>query len=244
MPANDRAALAGGAGVERTPAEPGRIGRIVLAIRRHGLPRAVYDLALKTINTVVVFKILRGVVIERADPEFLGCPPRYTPLFLDAKMLGLFAADPGSGMTAAFVEEALSKGDECYGFLEDGRLVAYGWYASSPTRIDPPDLRVRFSDDYVYMYKGFTHPRARGQRLHAIGMTLALREYLARGRRGLVSYVESSNFDSLRSCGRMGYETFGSVYLMKVFGRYVTFASPGCRRLGFRLETAPRPGVS
>jgi len=52
---------------------------------------------------------------------------------------------------------------------------------------------------------------------------------------GLVSYVEAENFDSLKSCFRMGYALFGSVFLVKLFGRYFSWASPGCRRFEFRV---------
>ena len=222
--------------------EQGRFQRALLEARRHGLPNTLYDLAVRAVNTVVVFKILKGVWIERPDPAFLNCPERYTPMFLPETMLRDFARDPASGLSGSFVEEAVSKGDECFGFLEGGTLAAYGWYTSRPTRIDPPDLRLHFGGEYVYMYKGFTHPRSRGQRLHAIGMTMALREYLSRGRRGLVSYVESNNFDSLKSCYRMGYAEFGSVYVMRLSGRYLTHSSRGCRRFGFRVEPIPPQG--
>jgi hypothetical protein len=85
------------------------------------------------------------------------------------------------------------------------------------------------------MYKGFTDPRHRGQRLHAIGMTRALQHYRSAGYRGIVSYVESTNFDSLKSCFRMGYAMFGSVYMVKLFGHWLTFSSPGCWRFDFRV---------
>ena len=88
------------------------------------------------------------------------------------------------------------------------------------------------------MYKGFTDPRYRGQRLHAIGMTRAMRHYKNNGCKGLVSYVEARNFDSLKSCLRMGYRVFGSVYVTRIFGRYVALSSPGCRRFDFRLRSA------
>ena len=239
MGATDRFPVAGGNAPGRSMGEQWWVERAILEARRHGLPRTLYDLTLKAVNTAVVFKILRGVWIERPDPAFLDCPGPYAPMFLPEKMVRDFARDPASGMSERFVEEALSKGDECFGFLERGTLASYGWYSSRPTRIDPPDLRLRFSGEYVYMYKGFTHPRSRGQRLHAIGMTLALREYLSRGRRGLVSYVESNNFDSLKSCRRMGYAEFGSVYVIQISGRYLAHSSRGCRRFGFRVEPIP-----
>jgi hypothetical protein len=70
-------------------------------------------------------------------------------------------------------------------------------------------------------------------------MTMALQHYLSRGSRGLVSYVESDNSDSLKSVFRMGYATFGSVYVMRIFGRYLTHSSPGCGRFGFRVVPDP-----
>jgi len=36
----------------------------------------------------------------------------------------------------------------------------------------------------------------------------------------------------------MGYKTFGSIYVMRLFGRYFALCTPGCRRYEFRIETA------
>ncbi len=204
-------------------------------MRRHGLASALHDWTLKAVNAAAVLKILRGVWIERPDPAFLDCPAEYTRGFLPAEMVRKFARARENGLTPDFVEEALSKGDECYAICDGGALASYGWYSSKPTRIDPPELFLRFSPDYIYMYKGFTHPRYRGQRLHAIGMTLALNEYLSRGSKGLVSYIESNNFDSLKSSFRMGYEAFGSIFVLKSFGRCLSYSTPGCARFEFHV---------
>ena len=91
------------------------------------------------------------------------------------------------------------------------------------------------------MYKGFTSLAHRGQRLHAIGKTHALRHYVAKNYRGLISYVESTNFESLRSNARMGYEIFGSIYVVRIVGRYFAVSTPGCWRFDFRLERKPAP---
>lgn len=130
---------------------------------------------------------------------------------------------------------ALARGDECYGIFHGDTLAAYGWYSHQPTPLEP-DLILHFSDQYVYMYKGFTHQRYRGEGLHAIGMTLALQDYLARGFKGLVSIVESNNFSSLKSVVRMGYGQFGSVYAMKILGRYVTYGTRGCEKFGLYVK--------
>ena len=123
------------------------------------------------------------------------------------------------------------------------RLAAYGWYAFGATPIGLEGVLLHYSPGYVYMYKGFTHVDYRGQRLHAIGMTRALQHYLSKGYKGIVSYVESINFDSLKSCFRMGYAVFGTVYVVRAFGRYYGFSTPGCRKYAFRVERVAGSGA-
>jgi hypothetical protein len=209
-------------------------------LKRHGAAALFHVLSVKAINRIVPFKILRGVHVAKADTGFLDYPPQYTPSFLPARELHGFAADPATEMSRAFVDDALRNGDECYAICDGKTLAAYGWYSTRPTPIDPSDLVLSFADGYVYMYKGFTDKRYRGQRLHAIGMTKALQHYLDTGYRGIVSYVESTNFDSLKSCFRMGYEVFGSVYVLQLFGRYFIFSTPGCDAFDFRVTSTVR----
>ena len=215
------------------------IEKTLLEIRKHGLPRTSYRVTLKAINSVLPFRILKGVTVSRVDEDFLKAPEGYTAMFLSQCMIRDFAEDPEYEMSEDFLKEAFAKGDECYALCDGETLAAYGWYSVKPTRTDLPDLFVQFSEDYVYMYKAFTRTRYRGQRLHAIGMTLALQSYRSRGFAGLVSYVEATNFDSLKSCARMGYTTFGTVYVGKIFGRHFQHHRPRCEKMGFRLTPAP-----
>ncbi len=212
--------------------------RIRSSIATIGLARTLHDLALRAANRTLLIKILKCMAVERVNAAFLTCPEPYRPMFLDEKRLREFSRDPGNDIPESFLQEALSKDDECYGILAGETLAAYGWYSRGPTRIDPPDLVLQPGDRYIYMYKGFTHPGHRGRRLHAIGMSMALQHYLSRGFKGLVSYVESNNFSSLNSVFRMGYETFGAIYMLKIFGIYLTHASAGCRAHGVRIEPA------
>lgn len=204
-------------------------------LQRHGIGALVHLLAIRLANAIVPFRILRGVHVAKADAAFLEYPPQYTPSFLAPRELHAFAEDPATEISRAFVDEALRHGDECYAICDGPTLAAYGWYSTRPTPIQPQGLELHFAEGYVYMYKGFTDRRYRGQRLHAIGMTRALQHYLDSGYRGFVSYVESTNFDSLKSCLRMGYEVFGSVYIVRLFGRYLAWSSPGCDAFGFRV---------
>jgi hypothetical protein len=222
------------------PSIPDRspIQRLLLKLKRQGAMNTAHALAMRAVNAVVSFKILKGVTIEQPDADYLAAPATYDAGFLPDSALRAFAADPATEMSPAFVEATLVKGDQCYAICDGPNLAAYGWYATSPTTAGSPDLLLHFDAGYVYMYKGFTDPRYRGQRLHAIGMTRALQEYRRRGYRAMVSYVESTNFDSLKSCYRMGYKVFGSIFVIRLFGRHFAFSSPGCAAYGFRLEIA------
>lgn len=211
------------------------IKKTLFVMRKEGLTRGLHDLAVKGANLVFPCKILKGVTISKVDPAFLSCPHEYSATFLSESVLRKCSADPEYEMSSDFLNEALSKGDECYAICDGETLAAYGWYSTKPTRIDLPGMFVHFGREYVYMYKGFTHTRYRGQRLHAIGMSRALQNYRSRGFRGLVSYVESNNFASLKSCARMGYAVFGTVYVGKSLGRYFQHSSRGCEEFGFHV---------
>jgi hypothetical protein len=216
-----------------------RIGQLVRKarkkVRRHGFRRAAYVALLKALGCHRWLNVLRGHYVEEIDPAFLQFPQRYVGSFLTPRVVGESTRDPEAGITGEFVQYALAKGDKCYAFTHDGSLRAYGWYATTPTRVSP-DLRLHFSRDYIYMYRGFTHESHRGKRLFPIGMTRALRHYRAAGYKGMLLYVDSDNLDSLKSCARIGLRVFGSVYIAKIFGRTFIYSTPGCARFGFRIE--------
>jgi hypothetical protein len=210
-------------------------------LKRQGTLATLYEYSMRALNAVVFFKILRGVYVERPDPAFLACPDRYSAGFLGHEALRGHTAHPETELSEKFVEQSAVRGDRCFALRDGEVLAAYGWYSSRPTPLGISGLELQFTPAYVYMYKGFTDRRYRGQRLHAIGMTMALNECLLEGYKGIVSYVESTNSDSLKSCFRMGYQVFGSAYLVRIFGRYFTFASPGCKKFAFCVVDTSNP---
>lgn len=214
--------------------------------RSYGPGAALHELQHRAINRVVPFQILKGMtaVVEDIDPSMLG-PGRYELRFASPDEVLRATEEPevAAEMSPEFARDAIARGDECYGVFEGERMVSFGWYSTRATAV-ADDVLLHFDPAWVYMYKGYTLRERRGQRLHGIGMSHAARELTARGARGLISYVKSNNFPSLRSIERMGYRVFGEVFLARPFGRVVTWATPGCRPYGFRLEArqtaAPR----
>lgn len=218
-------------------AEPPIVAKVRRRLRRHGLTATLHAYGMRAINSAVSFRILRAMCLAQVNPAFLGCPAGYTAGFASREALYGFVEQPGSELSLKFVQQALSRGDQCFAICDGPSLVAYGWYAFRPTPTALPETLLHFDPRWVYRYKGFTLAPYRGRRLHAFGTTLALRHYLARGFCGFVAYVASTNFDSLKACLRVGYRPFGSICVLQAFGRLATFSTPGCDRLGFRLES-------
>jgi hypothetical protein len=218
-----------------------RSRQIADSIKRHGLGRTSQDLALRLLNRLVFFRILKCLKIDSVNPEFLECDGRYHGLFLSESALRTFTTKPEYEISAEFLDRAMARGDGCYGFLDGNTLASYGWYSNRPTETDWPALCVQFDEQYIYMYKGFTHLKYRGKRLHSIGMTRALEFYLAKGYKGILSYVESGNVASLKSCYRMGYRDFGEIYAVGLFNRFFLYSSSGCRPYGLKLSRTENP---
>jgi len=204
-------------------------------VKTSGLSDAVYDLGYRSVNRFTMLKILKCVMIDTADRKFLQGANGYTYEFLDPEKLIVLSKNREYKLERGFLNEAISKGDECFAILDGDSLASYGWYSNQSTRVSNV-LELHFNERYIYMYNGFTHPNYRGQRLHAIGMTMALNHYLNRGYKGIVSWVEANNFSSLRSCYRMGYRNFGEIYVIKFFRKHIILCSRGCRDYGFKVS--------
>lgn len=215
------------------------------SVNKHGVKATLYHAAYRAANRVAHLAVwdALAITLERVDPSFLADPQRASGRMVDPESLRPYVARPDSMLTDAFLDEAGAKGDRCYAFFHGNVLASYGWYTSRPTRVHEisDDLVLHFDPAWVYMYAGYTHPDYRGRRLHAVGMSAALEALTREGKKGLVSYVDASNDASLRSCARMGYETFGRVMILEVAKQYVCHASAGCAAYGFSVEhAAPR----
>ena len=210
-----------------------RISELRRSFASFGAVRTLADLALRIINRVVLLHLVKAVALEGRSDRFGSCDdcdPDYRFCRLDEETLRRFTSDPGCELSEGFLRDAFARGDACYGFLRGAELAAYSWYTRRPTLVGLPGVELRFSDRWVHIYKGLTHPAHRGRRLHGRGMTKALALQLAGGARGLISYVDVTSWAARRSLQRAGYVAFGSVVVVRLFGRYLLWASPGCRR--------------
>lgn len=206
-------------------------------IQHHGIYNVLYHYSLKLINKFMFINVLTCIVISRVKESSLKLDSKYEHGFLNNDKLIDFSNNEEHELPQDFLESAISKGDECYAITEKEKLASYGWYSNKETQTNVQQLLFCFDPKYIYMYKGLTKKDYRGQKLHAVGMTWALNLYLEKGFSGIVSYVESTNFDSLKSCWKMGYEKVGVIYIFKIFGKVFHYPSTSCKRLSIRLKS-------
>jgi hypothetical protein len=200
-----------------------------------GPSAALHDARQRAINRVVPFHVLECASMVPADvhARFLD-PGAFRAAFADREAV-LAHAGPEYDMTPEFVGEAFDRGDECFALYDGERLASCSWFSRRPTPISD-DLLLHFDPAWSYTYKAFTHPDYRGRRLYPIGLSLAIRTYVARGSRGVLSYVNSTNFPSRRTRASTGQRVFGKIYLVCVRGRWLAWPTPGCRPYGLRVE--------
>lgn len=213
---------------------------LIRRVRRHGLWNTLQELALRFAAKALGVRVLRGLVLETtpAQPEV---PAGLAHGFQAPRALRRFASDPANEMSPFFVADAVARGDRCYAICNGPMPVFTSWYSRRPTAIGTAGLVLHFDPQYVYMYKAYTQPAHRGQRLYQAAVSRVFAHFAAKGARGFLSYVDATNLASLKSLRRMGYRVFGSIYVVRLFGRHFTFATSGCTPFGFRLESrAPR----
>lgn len=202
----------------------------------HGLSSVLNLLSLKVVNKVLPLKILNCVLITEIKADTKADDPKFQGFFLDENQIKNFAEDSENELPVKFVESALKRGDECLGIIDDGELAGYGWYSNGDTFTDLHNLKFCFDPAYMYAYKGFTKMEYRGQRLQGLRVRSALNHYHEKGFNGIVYYIESDNYDSLKSCYRMGFKMIGSIVVFKAFGKVYHFNSKSAQQHNVRLS--------
>lgn len=218
------------------------VEKLTTNIKAHGFYNYGLYLGLRLAQRITYTAVLVGMTLtpESLDPRFLEADDKYESRFATADELKEYAADPENDLPADFLDVALAKEDSCYAILDGDRLASYGWYTNTAT-LFTPGLDLVFDRSWTYMYRGFTHPAYRGQRLHAIGMARAMQHFAENGSRGLISYVHASNFSSLRSVYRMGYRTIGKIIVVRVPGRFVVWTTGQCKQHGLTVAPTSPP---
>ncbi len=181
-------------------------------------------------------------------PAEIELPPGFEARFLNAEELLPFTEDPTNDLGPEMIERLNGGKDFCFAALHENRLAAYGWYALKDIEAEHNfGISMQFPDNYAYMYKGFTHTDFRGKRLHGILMGKALQGLGDHGIEALVSSVGWTNFASLLSCDKLGYERLGRAWTIRSGKTILSVPSAVHKKnvvLGCTVESHLTPGPS
>lgn len=212
------------------------------SIQRHGLGPTLHHAVYRAANYVTQVAAWDTMVLtpDVLDESLLRHEGRVHGRMVEAAAMRPYVADPANLLTDAFIDEAIARRDQCYVLFEGDELANYGWYSTHPVRLTEirGEPTLHFDPSYAYMYHTFTRPEHRGRRLNAVGIAAALEGWVDAGFSGLLGYVVSSNYASLKSLARLGFQTFGHLILFTVGEHQVWRLTPGCKKYGFRVEAA------
>jgi hypothetical protein len=149
----------------------------------------------------------------------------------EARQLSVGIRGPASRVK----DEALARGDACFGVIDAGRLANISFYASGPTPVTR-DLVVRVDEPGWYMYGAYTPAPYRGRRLHALGVLRAALELFERGVPALFGVYERTNYRSMVSAHRMGWRPCGTLTRVGLGRRTRLRRDAEAERSGMRLE--------
>lgn len=198
-------------------------------LKRYGASNTFLYAAYRLANSTVILLIFRIITLDPGDMDWsliAGQDERWK--FLGPDELGQFSEqDHSLELDAGFLTAAFARGDRCYGFVENGILGSYTWYATGPTPLSM-HLTAHFRNDYIYMYKSFTALAFRGRRLCGTGVSRALHALTREGmHKGLVSYVEVHNQPSLKALRRAGFRNVGRAIVLGGKSPRLSYSTPG-----------------
>jgi ribosomal protein S18 acetylase RimI-like enzyme len=157
--------------------------------------------------------------------------------FLTVDELAHFANDLANDLDAAFAARVSSGHDLCFAAIaQQGQLASYSWYALGSIEAEHHlGVAMSLPADVAYMYKAFTHPDFRGRRLYGTIVAMALRSLARRGVTKLITSIEWTNFASLRSCQRLGFQNLGRLSVIGPQQYRISFTPRAARSRGVRF---------
>ena len=157
-----------------------------------------------------------------------------------------YAENPALDLDAGMASRVDFGLDWCFGAFDQSELAGYCWVARQ--NIEPEHNRgddpktgfpMSFDTDIGFIYKAFTHPEWRGQKVFPRVLGYASQELGNRGIGRLVSTTEWTNGSAKRAFERSGFESVGKICrVARLFSLTLRPAIAGS--MGFQMGPAAK----
>jgi RimJ/RimL family protein N-acetyltransferase len=228
----------------RMPRSPTTILRRLADVRlQHGTPGAAALVIDRLARRIARFEVLHLVWLDIDQlAGYVWIDPEFTFKFLAQEEVAGFARDPAV-LHPQFIPRAALGRDLCFAAVQGDRLAAYTWFAPGGIEAGPCCFTdLSYPDDVAYAYASFTAPQFRGQRLHSQALWQALRALRAsHGTRRAFATIDWTNWKSLRSFRRQGFQTVGRICTCGWGSRTVQTHPREAIRRGVRFGKDARP---
>jgi hypothetical protein len=199
------------------------------------LERVLYDGA----NKLVCLRRLEIIYLTRDNLGPLD-PARHahtaSRLATEQELLAMQATGKAEG-TWDISDELVAgfrAGDRCLLSFVGGKLAGYTWVHTAGRPLLYPGLRISIPDDYAYNFAGYTLPEFRGYGLQPYRHHEILSRPEWRDRKGMIGFVQATNWSSRRGQSKSGYQPLGSMLLVGTLNRFTVLLSSELEKFGIR----------
>ena len=157
-----------------------------------------------------------------------------------------YAKNPALDMDARMADRLDFGLDYCFGAFDQSELAGYCWFARQDVEPehnqgDHPKTGVAlsFECDTAFVYKAFTRPQWRGQKVFPRLLGYASRELHSHGIARLVSTTDWANRSAMRAFERSGFESVGKIWRVARLSS-VTVGPAQAGSMGIQIGTAAK----
>lgn len=188
-------------------------------LKRYGLKGVLLRLVWKSFS---IFKIdcsqcyLLGKSLNEPQSSSQSNATFSTLEFVDFKKQRLLNPTWFTDEKISSIKKALEiEGSFAYGLLNNDLLISYGFLSLNYWGLDE-NLELEKGD--CYLWDAYTHPSARGRKLHKM-LTMHLeKEAFSKGKKRALSIVDSYNKASRNTYKRQGFSVVQKYFTINLFG--------------------------
>lgn len=208
-------------------------------IARYGFKKLLIRFVFSQINKVLYLEALNIIVLERErikDPKPLD-QRKLTFRYATEDDLLEMLKNPEFKMTDNKLAH-FRNGDHCLLCFVDDELAGYTWAHTKGQPLLFPGFRISVPDDYCYNYAALTLPKFRGMNLQSIRHYHLMNNPRWNDKTGLLGYVVSTNWDSIKGQSKSGYHSIGRIRLFGTKKKYMAFFSKRLKEMGIKRLAA------